>query len=209
MEQIVKRPTLTEVLVFAGLVMAGAGTRIWFRELPNFAPIAAMSLFAGYFFRSQALALAAPLLAMVLSDAVIGGYEWQMMLVVYAMLALPVAFRGPLRRWLRMEQGELASTLSATAGLFGCSLLSSVLFYLATNAACWYWSEMYDNNLAGLLRSYQNALPFFRHTIVGDMFFSATLFGGYALAVTFGLARATSHQLASKPAVMPCAQKSL
>ena len=33
-----------------------------------------------------------------------------MMLVVYGMLALPVAFRLPLRSWLRIERSELGAT---------------------------------------------------------------------------------------------------
>ena len=100
-----QRKAWIETAVFAGLVLAAAAARITFRELPNFAPIAAMSLFAGYYFRSPLVAIAVPLAAMLLSDMVLGGYEWQMMLVVYGMLVLPVAFRGPLRRWLRIEKG--------------------------------------------------------------------------------------------------------
>jgi hypothetical protein len=181
-----KRETAIEICVFVGLVLAGAASRIWFRDLPNFAPIAAMALFAGYFFRSSAVALAVPLSAMLLSDAVIGGYDWQMMLVVYSMLALPVAFRGPLRRWLPIEKGAFGGTLASGLGLVGCSLLSSVLFFLVTNFAWWPWSNLYEHNWTGLVRSYENALPFFRHTLCGDLFFATVLFGGYALAVSLG-----------------------
>lgn len=111
-----QRKAWIETAVFAGLVLAAAAARITFRELPNFAPIAAMSLFAGYYFRSPLVAIAVPLAAMLLSDMVLGGYEWQMMLVVYGMLVLPVAFRGPLRRWLRIEKGRLGKALARSAG---------------------------------------------------------------------------------------------
>jgi hypothetical protein len=204
----VKRETAIEAAVFAGLVLSGAAARVWFRELPNFAPIAAMSLFAGYFFRSRAVAVAVPLSAMLLSDAFIGGYEWQMMLVVYGMLALPVAFGGPLRNWLRIEPGRLGRTLPAVAGLFGSSLAASLLFFLATNFAWWPWTDMYEHNFAGLLRCYENGLPFFRHTLLGDTLFAALLFGGYAWAVSLGWAVGPAYQLPSRPTVMPCAQKS-
>lgn len=192
------RQTWTECLVFAGLVAAGAGARIFFRDLPNFAPIAAIALFSGYFFRSPAAALAAPLTAMLASDVVIGGYQWQMMIVVYAMLALPVAFRLPLRRWLRVEkQQSTRNTLTACAGLLGCSLLSSLLFFLATNFAWWPWNDLYEHNIAGLLRSYANGLPFFRHTLAGDALFAVALFGGYALAINLGWVHA--HRAALEP----------
>lgn len=195
----VTRQTYTECLVFAGLVAAGAGARIFFRDLPNFAPIAAIALFSGYYFRSAAVAVAVPLVAMLASDAVIGGYDWQMMAVVYAMLALPVAFRLPLRRWLRMEQQQSVSkTLTACGGLLGCSLLSSLLFFLATNFAWWPWNDLYEHNAAGLLRSYVNGLPFFRHTLAGDALFAASLFGGYALAVSWGWVHAPRAALAPR-----------
>jgi hypothetical protein len=205
----VKRQAWIEACVFAGLVLAGAGARIWFRELPNFAPIAAMALFAGYFFRTRGVAVLVPLAAMLLSDAVIGGYEWQIMLVVYGMLALPVVFGGLLKQWLRIEPGRLSGTLASAGGLFGLSLLSSVLFFLATNLACWLWSEIYDTTWPDLVRCYANALPFFRHTLLGDTVFASALFGGYALAVHCGWLVAAGYQLPSRPSVMPCAQKSV
>ncbi|MDX1947080.1 MAG: DUF6580 family putative transport protein [Pirellulaceae bacterium] len=192
-----------ELVVFAGLVLAGAGARVFYRELPNFAPIAAISLFAGYYFRSAVLAVLTPLLAMLASDLFIGGYEWQMMLVVYGMLVLPVAFRGPLRRWLRFEKGRPAKVVAALGGLLACSLLSSLLFFLATNFAWWPWSTMYEHNWAGLLRCYENGLPFFRHTLAGDLFFGTMLFGGYAWAVAWGWAEEPDYQLASSPTFIP------
>jgi hypothetical protein len=195
----VTRQTWTECLIFAGLVAAGAGARVLFRDLPNFAPIAAIALFSGYFFRSPAVALAVPLVAMLASDAVIGGYEWQMMAVVYAMLALPVAFRLPLRRWLRIEGQSLGQTLTAMAGLLGFSLLSSVLFFLATNFAWWPWNDLYEHNVAGLLRSYANGLPFFRHTLAGDAIFAVALFGGYAFAANLGWMGAPQPALERRP----------
>jgi hypothetical protein len=194
----VTRQTWTECLVFAALVAAGAGARIWFRELPNFAPIAAMALFAGYYFRASAVALAVPLAAMLASDAVIGGYEWQTMAVVYGMLALPVAFRLPLRRWLKITRSDWMSSLASLGGLLACSLLSSVLFFLATNLACWLWGEMYEHNAAGLVRCYANGLPFFRHTLAGDATFALTLFGGYALAVNCGWVKSVQPQVEAK-----------
>jgi hypothetical protein len=196
----VTKQTLTECLVFAALVTAGASARIFFRELPNFAPIAAMALFAGYFFRSSVVALAVPLAAMLVSDAVIGGYEWQMMVVVYGMLALPVAFRLPLRRWLRITRSTWKVSLASLGGLLACSLLSSVLFFLATNFAWWPWSDMYEHNLAGLARCYANGLPFFRHTLAGDAIFAVTLFGSYALAVNCGWVQSVQPQVAPKGA---------
>src|SRR5258707_6782705 len=56
---------------------------------PNFTPVAASAVFAGMVFRSRALALAVPLSAMLVSDLVIGSYDWRIMSVVYAAFMLP------------------------------------------------------------------------------------------------------------------------
>lgn len=54
------------------------------------------------------------------------------------------------------------------------------------------------------MRCYENGLPFFRHTLLGDMTFGAILFGGYAWAVNLGWAdEPAAYQLPSSPTVMP------
>src|SRR6476620_9201713 len=65
---------------------------------PNVTPIAASAVFAGMVLRSRALALAVPISALSLSDLVVGSYDWRIMGVVYAALALPaLAARGRAR----------------------------------------------------------------------------------------------------------------
>ena len=191
-----KSETVVRLTIFAGLVAAGALSRICFRELPNFAPIAALALFSGYYFRSAKVAVLVPLLAMSLSDLFIGGYEWQMMAIVYGALTLPVAFRGLLRKYLAMERGSASSAAIGLGGLLTCSLASSLFFFLATNFAWWPWS-MYQRNWEGLLLCYQQGIPFFRHTLAGDLFFGTVLFGSYAAAINLGWAKSV------KPAALP------
>src|SRR5262245_34638329 len=58
-------------------------------DAPNVTPIAASAVFAGMVLRSRALALAVPIAALLLSDLVAGAYDWRIMGVVYAALALP------------------------------------------------------------------------------------------------------------------------
>jgi hypothetical protein len=149
-----------------------------FQDIPNFAPVAALALFAGYCMRSGLGAAAVPLVIMTLTDFVIGGYDWRLMIVVYSMLALPVCCRGFLRRHFGLRRGALATTL---AGLLGCSLLASVSFFLVTNFACWILFDHYERSLSGLVHCYTMALPFFRHTLLGDAFFAICALGGYSL----------------------------
>jgi len=183
------RSLLFEMCVFAALVTAGAAGRLLFEEIPNFAPVAATALFAGYFFRRGLLAILTPLSIMVISDAFIGGYDWRLMIVVYSALLFPVLLRGPLRKWLPLqsEQSATRSNWWAPAGLLGCCLLSSLLFFITTNFACWVWYPFYEKTPAGLLACYTAALPFFRYTLAGDFCFGVVLFASYALSVQAGL----------------------
>ena len=55
-------------------------------HLPNVSPIAASALFAGMMLRRRTLAIVVPLAAMLIGDAIMGFYHWQVMAVVYAAL---------------------------------------------------------------------------------------------------------------------------
>ncbi|MEX2027670.1 MAG: DUF6580 family putative transport protein [Pirellulaceae bacterium] len=190
-----KRATI-ELAVFVLLVAAGAASRVLFRELPNFAPIAAMALFAGYFFRHSFVAMLAPLSAMLISDGFLGFYEWPLMAVVYAMLTLPVALRPLARHFLAIERGQVSRTAASLAGLITCSLGSSLLFFAATNFAVWYGGPWYPQNWQGLLECYAAAIPFLKYTLLGDLFYACLLFGGNAAAVNLSWLSSAEGELA-------------
>jgi hypothetical protein len=63
------------------------------------------------------------------------------------------------------------------AKIISSSLFSSALFFLVTNFAFFYGS--YSHNLSGIMAAYVNGLPFFRGTVLGDLGYTAALFGGY------------------------------
>jgi len=59
------------------------------------------------------------------------------------------------------------------------------LFFLVTNFAVWYGSSFYPQTGAGLMGCYAaglafyNSQSFFLNGLLGDLFFSGLLFGGY------------------------------
>jgi hypothetical protein len=191
----VKRAAWIDALVFFVLVAAGVQTRLALEHLPNFAPVAALALFAGYFFRSRLVALAVPVSIMLISDAFIGRYAWYQMAVVYTMLALPVLMRGFLRKNLRLDQTGWRKTAVALAGLLAGSFVSSVLFFLATNAVCLGW---YEPTISGVVKCYVQALPFFRYTLAGDAVFAVLTFGVYATVCQVAMAMRRERLLASE-----------
>ena len=174
-----KRATFEQWMVALVLVVVTVGVRVTLRDIPNFAPVAAVALFAGYYFRNAWLAALVPLAVMSVSDLLIGGYQPLLMLTVYSLLAMPVLLRGPLRRSLRLD-GTPGAVAKSLVGLVTCSLACSLLFFLATNLATWYVTPWYPRTGMGLWQCYVNAIPFFRYTAAGDLAFAGMLFGGYA-----------------------------
>ena len=174
-----------QIIVFVLLVAATVGLRLYFQEIPNFAPVAAVALFAGFFFRSRWLAVLAPITVMTISDLFVGRYNPWLMFTVYGFLTLPVLLGGPLRRHLA-GRGAISSTVSIAA----CGLASSLLFFAATNFMTWVVTPWYARSLTGLAECYVAAIPFFRYTLAGDLFFAGALFGGYALVRQLAARRA-------------------
>lgn len=149
-------------ILAAGLMAAAAFIRL-VPHVPNATPVAAVALFGGATLPAP-WSLAVPLLTMLVSDAVIGFDAWPITIAIYGSFSVSVL----LGRSLRIRRGP--------GRILGATLASSVLFYLVTNAAVWWWSGMYPRSLDGLLLSYFYAIPFFRHTLYGDMAYTFSLF---------------------------------
>lgn len=147
-------------------VLMGAASRL-LPHPPNFAPVAAMALFAGAHFSDRRVALAVPLAAMLCSDLILG---WHALLpLVYVAFALIVG----LGVWIRPNRSMLRVAAGAVGG--------SILFFAMTNFGVWAVGSMYPKSLAGLAAAYVAAVPFFRNTLAGDLFYVALFFGGFAL----------------------------
>jgi hypothetical protein len=146
------------------LVHFSAGALPW-----NFTPVEAMALFGGAYFADRRLAVLVPLVAMALSDVVIG-FDGAMSLLVYACIAA-TAFAGfGLRGRARLVNVTLAAIASATG------------FYLVTNFGVWLGGAMYPHSFAGLIECYVAGWPFYEYgSLPGTVLWSALLFGGFAL----------------------------
>jgi len=138
-------------------------------HVSNFSPVAAAALFAGAMLGRRSLALAVPVVAMLIGDLVLGFYDWRVMAVVYAALALPALI------------GMLARNHRVWPVAIGGALAASLIFFVTTNFAVWAFSGMYSLDGAGLIQCYVAALPFLKYTVAGDLFWSVALFGGAAL----------------------------
>jgi hypothetical protein len=156
--------------VALSLTVAGACARL-LPHPPNFAPVGAVSLFAGARLPTwQAYAI--PLAIMALTDPLLNvmrGFPAFNLLQVFTYASFLISV------WIGRR-------LVSTENLWrigGAVLLSSSQFFLITNIGSWLYD--YPHTLSGLGTCYIAAIPFFERTLFGDFFFTAVLFGLHAL----------------------------
>ncbi|MCF7877603.1 MAG: hypothetical protein K9M14_04680 [Candidatus Omnitrophica bacterium] len=132
-------------------------------HVPNFAPIAAVALFSGVYFRKKHGWLL-PLGVYMVSDLIVGLHQtifftWGSILLIYFL-------------------GKILQTKKTAANIVVFGLASSFIFFLITNFGVWLMG-WYPQNLAGLISCYINALPFFRMSLISNMVYMAVFFGVY------------------------------
>lgn len=151
----------------SGIVLFAVLTR-FIPHPPNFTALAAVALFGGAYLSNRFLAFVVPFAALLLSDLFIGFHDT--MWAVYLSFGLTVL--------MGMGLGRKVTILNT----IGSSVVSSILFFVITNFAVWLNGGFYPMNMVGLAECYAAAIPFFRYGLLGDLFFTSLLFGGFYLA---------------------------
>ncbi len=163
----------------------------FFPHLPNFTPIGAFALFTGVYLAPKTKwALCLPLLILLLSDLFIGFYEIQIMALVYGSFLM----YGALGLWISQKKNPVA----IVAGTFGGALI----FFLITNFGVWAFSSLYEQSFAGLMNAYVLAIPFFRPTLLGDLFYTGLFFGAYEVILRYEGSRIFSLKSFQKVALL-------
>lgn len=157
-----------------------------FPHAPNFAPIGAMALFGGTYL-SKKYSIIIVIATLTISDYLLlyvnpFSPKFLDLSKIYALTSLihstTVFVYGSfilislMGLWLRNHK-------SAPNILFA-SLVSSVLFFLITNFGVWV-AGAYSRDLSGLWQSYIMGIPFFRNTLLGDLFYTGAFFASYEL----------------------------
>jgi len=156
-----------KVSIFAIILLAVVARLI--PHAPNFSPIGGLALFSGANFRNK-IALLIPLVAMFISDIFLGFHKT----IPYVYLSfIIIALIGSMIKNNKWQS------------IFKASLISSVIFFLITNFGVWVTGSMYQKNFFGLMQSYAMGLPFFRNTIISDLFYSFSFFYGYKFISNF------------------------
>ena len=152
--------------VLVSMIVAAAALRL----LPhpaNVTPIAAMALFGGANFADKRLAFLVPLGALFASDLFLGLYSH--MEFVYASFALTACL------------GILLQTRKNVLTIAAAGVASALIFFVVADFGTWLNSTLYPKTLAGFEACLVAAIPFLRNMVLGDLFYTALFFGGFAL----------------------------
>ncbi|XOB46593.1 MAG: DUF6580 family putative transport protein [Candidatus Nealsonbacteria bacterium] len=162
-----KKGKILEFSIALLLILIGVSLRL-LPHPPNFAPIAAIALFGGVYF-SRKIAFILPMAVMIISDIFLGYYEFSLMAFAYGSFLLCVV----LGFWLKKHKKWYI--------IAGSSILCAVLFFLITNFAVWAFTPWYAKTFFGITQCYLMALPFFRNTLLGTLFYATIFFGAYEM----------------------------
>lgn len=154
-------------------------------HLPDATPLSAISLSAREHLGARA-AYAIVFSTMLATDALLGFYDWRLMLSVYASVALMTALNA-----LRPRGSGIMTALSF-------AFLGAFLFFAITNAAVWALSPWYAKSIAGLFTCLVAGLPFLRTMLLGDALYVPAVHFAARLLMKYAPARGT-RELLVKP----------
>lgn len=166
--------------IVALLVLLAAFSRI-LPHPPNFSPIGGIALFGAARFSRRLVAVVVPFASLWLSDLVINN-------VMYASYFDHFVWFYQGFYWtygaffLIVLLGRITLKKTSPSSLLISSVLASVIFFLVSNFGVWASSTIYPKNLSGILACYSAGIPFFQHTLAGDLTYTVALFGLFALA---------------------------
>lgn len=120
----------------------------------------------GHYARSRfgPIGLLVPILSILISDMIIGFYDWRLLLSVYGAFTLVSVF------------GVFLSTDASVHRIFAVSTVGSTLFFLITNTAVWALSAWYPHTFFGFLACLAAGLPFYRNMLIGDCLAACLLY---------------------------------
>ncbi len=143
----------------------------------NFAPIGAMALFTAAYLRKP-WGILVPFAALFLSDLVLNNVVYRAFFPTFTWFTsvwVYVSFAAVMSVGYLIFKGKISPARAATA-----SVSASIVFFLVSNFSTFIETPLYPRTPAGLLACYTAGLPFLQNTILGDLFFSAVMFGTYA-----------------------------
>ncbi len=174
-----KRPEnlIRNSLILLLLIAAGVASRFVLIDLPNVKPIAAIVLFAAFWFRSYWVAGLSLAVVMLVSNSGLDSCPWQVTAGVISGLIVAAFLGRRLGSRFSNAQEVASRPTTAIAQLFGSAFVMSLAFFVISNLAVWSMGQWYPLTFSGLVHCFTAAIPFFKYTFCGDLFFTAAIFG--------------------------------
>ncbi|MEO1021025.1 MAG: DUF6580 family putative transport protein [Bacteroidota bacterium] len=164
-------------LLLALFALIAALTRVIPHPL-NFAPLAGIALFSAAYVKRKDFALLLPLVAYFISDLLVNNIVYAQYYDSFVFVTPGFMFTYGSILLITFIGFVLLKKVSFVRVMSG-SLLASLLFFLVTNFGAWLGNPTYPQTFEGLMISYNMGLPFVKNTMLGDLFYSAVLFGGF------------------------------
>jgi hypothetical protein len=165
--------------VLAGIILVAAFSRM-VPHMPNFSPLGAIGLFGAAHFSKKWQAILIPLAATFLSDLFINNVIYGQYYPTFTWLSEGFYWQYGAYVLITLVAFFIFKKVNVATALTG-ALASSAIFFLVSNFGCWP-GNFYPQNFGGLMQCYAAGVPFAQGTILGDLFYSAVMFGGFALA---------------------------
>jgi hypothetical protein len=166
--------------ILALIVLVAAMSRL-LPHPPNMTALSAMALFGGAYFSKKWQTILLPLTAFWLSDLVLNNVIYKEYYPSFTWFSSSFYFAAASLVLMTVVSGILLKVVNVR-NVIASSLVASVIFFLVSNFGVWIGGGMYPMNSIGLATCYTAGLPFFSNTLIGDLLWSAILFGGFAYA---------------------------
>ncbi|MEZ4721916.1 MAG: DUF6580 family putative transport protein [Flavobacteriales bacterium] len=168
--------TYKKLLIIGLVILVAAISRLIPHPL-NFAPLGAMALFGAAYLGSKGKGLLVTVLAWFLSDLVLNNFVYNV--EPGFTLFTDGSFFIYLSIVLIFLLGRIVLKRVTVARMVGGSFAASIIFFVLSNFGVWAQDLIYPMTLEGLVQCYTMAIPYFKNTLVGDLFYSGVLFLAY------------------------------
>lgn len=172
-----------KLILVALLMIIGAFSRL-IPHLPNFTPTEGITIFGVAYLGRKYLTVIIPLILMYLTDFIINnttarvyfteqeGIVWFSNYMIFNVISLVliVFLTSHLLKKVNFKN------------VFLSAISASVVFYLVSNfGSLFSATSLYTKDFNGLMQSYVAGLPFFRTSLLSNLFFTSIIFGSYYL----------------------------
>ncbi len=142
---------------------------------PNFTAIGSMAILGGAMLRKPIEALLLTLGALFVSDIILNN-------VLYTAESFTLFYEGAVYVYgavaLSVVIGSLVKKLNIK-NYFGLSIISSAIFFLATNYGVWATGFIYPDTTQGLMAAYAAAIPYGLSHLAGTLIYGVAIMAAF------------------------------